>query len=83
MWLTFYEIFRSWHWVCWQDATEFITMERDHTSSQDFIRPSYAYLIEKKRDGEEFSEDEIRFITGSILDKTIPDHQLADRKSVV
>ncbi|MDR2812604.1 MAG: thymidine phosphorylase [Puniceicoccales bacterium] len=52
-------------------------MERDHTISRDFIRPSYAYLIEKKRDGEEFSEDEIRFVANSILDKTIPDHQLA------
>jgi pyrimidine-nucleoside phosphorylase len=52
-------------------------MEREHTISRDFIRPSYAYLVEKKRDGEEFSDDEIRFITGSILDKTIPDHQLA------
>jgi pyrimidine-nucleoside phosphorylase len=52
-------------------------MEREHTISRDFIRPSYAYLIEKKRDGEEFSEDEIRFITNSILDKTIPNHQLA------
>ncbi|MDR0417899.1 MAG: thymidine phosphorylase [Puniceicoccales bacterium] len=52
-------------------------MEKEHTISRDFIRPSYAYLIEKKRDGEEFSDDEIRFITNSILDKTIPDHQLA------
>ncbi|MDR1366444.1 MAG: thymidine phosphorylase [Puniceicoccales bacterium] len=52
-------------------------MEKEHTISRDFIRPSYAYLIEKKRDGEEFSDDEIRFITNAILDKTIPDHQLA------
>ncbi|MDR2372280.1 MAG: thymidine phosphorylase [Puniceicoccales bacterium] len=52
-------------------------MERDHTISRDFIRPSYAYLIEKKRDGGEFTDDEMRFIANSILDKTIPDHQLA------
>jgi pyrimidine-nucleoside phosphorylase len=52
-------------------------MNRENTVSRDFIKPSYAYLIEKKRDGEEFSDDEIRFITNSILDKTIPNHQLA------
>ncbi|MDR2806957.1 MAG: hypothetical protein LBB11_02270, partial [Puniceicoccales bacterium] len=43
-------------------------MNKECAVSRNFIRPSYAYLIEKKRDGEEFTEDEIRFITGSILD---------------
>jgi pyrimidine-nucleoside phosphorylase len=52
-------------------------MDRESIISRDFVKPSYVYLIEKKRDGEEFTDDEIRFITGSILDKTIPDHQLA------
>ncbi|MDE6576488.1 MAG: thymidine phosphorylase [Opitutales bacterium] len=52
-------------------------METEHTISRNFMEPSYAYLIEKKRDGEEFTDEEIRFITNSILDKTIPDHQLA------
>lgn len=51
-------------------------METEHIA-YNFIGPSYAYLIEKKRDGEEFTEEEIRFITNSILDKSIPDHQLA------
>lgn len=54
-----------------------LRMDRENAVSHDFIKPSYAYLIEKKRDGEEFTDDEIRFITSSILDKTIPEHQLA------
>ena len=42
-----------------------------------FIKPSFLYLIEKKRDGGEFSEAEIRFIVDSVLDKTMPDYQLS------
>lgn len=41
------------------------------------LKPSYAYLIEKKRDGEEFTEDEVRNIVDSILDGEIPDYQMA------
>ena len=41
------------------------------------IKPSYAYLIEKKRDGNEFTEEEVRFIVDSILDREIPDYQMS------
>jgi pyrimidine-nucleoside phosphorylase len=44
---------------------------------KDFSKLSYAYLIEKKRDGEEFLDEEIRYITDSILNGKILDHQLA------
>lgn len=52
-------------------------MEREHTGQRSLIQPSYSYLIEKKRDGEEFLDEEIRYIANSILNKTIPDFQLA------
>jgi pyrimidine-nucleoside phosphorylase len=52
-------------------------MDKEGGILHDFIKPSYAYLIEKKRDGEEFTDDEIRFIANSILNKTIPNYQLA------
>ena len=38
---------------------------------------SYAYLIEKKRDGHEFTEEEVRNIVDSILDDEMPDSQMA------
>src|SRR6478609_10198364 len=41
------------------------------------LKPSFAYLIEKKRDGGEFTDDEIRYIVDSIMDKEMPDHQQA------
>ncbi len=41
------------------------------------IQPSFAYLIEKKRECEEFSDSEVRYIVESILNNTIPPHQLA------
>ena len=41
------------------------------------VKPSYSYLIEKKRDGNEFTEDEVRNIIDSILDKEIPEYQLS------
>ena len=40
-------------------------------------QPSFAYLIEKKRECEEFSDSEMRYIVESILNGTIPSHQLA------
>lgn len=52
-------------------------MVRKTLSSRRFIKPSYAYLIEKKRDGLEFTKDEIRYIIDSILDNEMPDFQLA------
>ena len=33
-----------------------------------FIKPSFSYLIEKKRDGVEFTQEEIRYIIDSTLD---------------
>jgi pyrimidine-nucleoside phosphorylase len=42
-----------------------------------FIKPSFSYLIEKKRDGNEFSQEEIRYIIDSTLDGEMPQHQLA------
>src|SRR5690625_3969431 len=42
-----------------------------------FIKPSYSYLIEKKRDGGEFTQEEIRYIIDSILDEEMPRFQMA------
>jgi len=42
-----------------------------------FIKPSFNYLIEKKRDGQEFTQEEIRYIIDSTLDGEMPQHQLA------
>lgn len=52
-------------------------MVRKTLSSRRFIKPSYAYLIEKKRDGQEFTKEEIRYIIDSILDGDMPDFQMA------
>lgn len=52
-------------------------MVRKTLSTRRFIKPSYAYLIEKKRDGQEFTKEEIRFIIDSILDGEMPDYQMA------
>ncbi len=46
-------------------------------ASRKFIKPSFSYLVEKKRDGGEFSEEEIRYIVDSILDKEMPEFQMA------
>lgn len=40
-------------------------------------KPSFAYLIEKKREGGEFTKDEIRQIVDSIMDKEMPPAQQA------
>ncbi len=42
-----------------------------------FIKPTFEFLIEKKRDGGEFSQEEIRYIIDSTLDGDLPDHQLS------
>lgn len=52
-------------------------MRKKIVSARKFIPPSFAYLIEKKRNGDEFTEDEIRYIVDSVIDKEMPDHQLA------
>ena len=50
-------------------------MRKKIISTRKFIKPSFRYLIEKKRDGGEFSDDEIRYLVDSILDEEIPDYQ--------
>jgi pyrimidine-nucleoside phosphorylase len=40
-------------------------------------RPRYSFLIEKKRDGDEFDKDEIRFIVDSIMSGDMPQFQQA------
>lgn len=42
-----------------------------------YVKPSFAFLIEKKRDGGELNEEEIRHLVDSILDEEIPPSQLA------
>ncbi len=52
-------------------------MAKKIVSPRKFIKPTYPFLIEKKRDGGEFSEEEIRFLVDSILDEEIPEYQLS------
>ena len=50
-------------------------MRKKIISTRKFIKPSFSYLVEKKRDGGEFSEEEIRYIVDSILDDELPEYQ--------
>lgn len=50
-------------------------MRKKIISARKFIKPSFSYLVEKKRDGGEFSEEEIRYIVDSILDNELPEYQ--------
>ena len=50
-------------------------MRKKIISARKFIKPSFNYLVEKKRDGGEFSDEEIRFIVDSILDDELPEYQ--------
>lgn len=52
-------------------------MKKESVSSKKAVKPSYAYLIEKKRDGGEFTDEEIRYIVDSVYDEEIPHSQLA------
>jgi len=52
-------------------------MRKKFVSTRKFIKPSFAFLIEKKRDSGEFNEEEIRYIIDSITDQSLPDYQLA------
>ncbi len=52
------------------------TLKRPSTLRK-YVPPSFAYLIEKKRDKGEFSNDEIRHVVSSLLDEKMPEHQLA------
>ena len=45
--------------------------------SRRYIKPSFEFLIEKKRDGLEFIQEEIRHIIDSTLDGEMPRHQLS------
>ncbi|MDR1438119.1 MAG: thymidine phosphorylase [Puniceicoccales bacterium] len=47
------------------------------------MKPSFAFLIEKKRDGEEFTRDEIKGIVDALIDEELPPHQLAGLLSVI
>lgn len=42
-----------------------------------FIKPTFEFLIEKKREGGEFTQEEIRFIIDSTLDGDLPERQLS------
>ena len=42
-----------------------------------FSKPTITYLVEKKRNGGEFTPEEIRFIVESIYDEEMPDYQQA------
>lgn len=52
-------------------------MRKKIISARKFIKPSFSHLVEKKRDGCEFSDEEIRFIVDSILDEKMPKFQQA------
>ena len=52
-------------------------MRKKIVSARKFIKPSFSHLIEKKRDGGEFSDEEIRFVIDSILDEEMPNFQQA------
>lgn len=40
-------------------------------------KPTFSHLIEKKRDGGEFTDEEVRYIVDSILDEEMPQFQLS------
>ena len=52
-------------------------MRKKIISARKFIKPSFSNLVEKKRDGGEYSDEEIRFIVDSILDDKMPKFQQA------
>lgn len=58
-------------------------MRKKIITTRKFVKPSFAFLIEKKRDGGEFTQDEIRYIVDSIYDKALPPHQLAALCTVI
>lgn len=54
-----------------------LTIKKRTIPTRRFVKPSFTSLIEKKRDGGEFTQEEIRFIIDSVLDGEMPDFQLA------
>ncbi|HQU08966.1 MAG TPA: thymidine phosphorylase [Opitutales bacterium] len=53
------------------------TTKKKTTISKKFVKPSFAFLIEKKRDGGEFTDEEIRYVVDSVFDGEMPEYQLA------
>ncbi|MDR2667629.1 MAG: thymidine phosphorylase [Puniceicoccales bacterium] len=47
------------------------------TKTNEALRVPYGFLIEKKRDGGEFTEEEIKAVVDALLDEVLPSHQLA------
>lgn len=54
-----------------------VMVDKTLLASRKNVKPSYSFLIEKKRDGGEFTEDEIRFIVDSVFDEEMPQYQMA------
>ncbi|MFP4166179.1 MAG: thymidine phosphorylase [Opitutales bacterium] len=52
-------------------------MRKKIISARKFIKPSFRQLVEKKRDGGEFSDEEVRYVVDSIMDQELPDYQQA------
>ena len=52
-------------------------VDKKLSMSRKIIKPSYSYLVEKKRDGGEFDDAEIRYIVDSIMDNEMPQFQMA------
>ena len=52
-------------------------MRKKIISTRKFIKPSFSFLIEKKRDGGEFTQEEIRYIVDSLMDGRLPQYQLS------
>ena len=52
-------------------------MSKRNIPTRRFIKPTFEFLIEKKRDGGEFTQEEIRYIIDSTLDGEMPQHQLS------
>ncbi len=52
-------------------------MRKKYVNTRKFIKPSFVFLIEKKRDGGEFSQEEIRYIIDSLVDGKLPQYQLS------
>ena len=48
-------------------------MKKRIAAPRKFIKPTFTFLVEKKRDGGEFTPEEIRFIVESIYDDEMPD----------
>jgi pyrimidine-nucleoside phosphorylase len=52
-------------------------MKKASIHTRNKVKVSFSELIEKKRDGGEFTDEEIRYIVDSILDEEMPQYQLA------